>query len=157
MKLLMLELDYELSAEEMKNVKNGTAPLTRNLINQAYQTNNPQMDAKTSRQWRSVRRVLNEVIDDKKMGFALFASSDFDSVYDEVYKARYSGGQAQIAPYLLDELDIVKNRSNEEEEKIQKEMIGLKEAVSESKKEPLSDGEKSVVDEKLKEIVAASK
>jgi len=153
-KLLMLELDYELNDEEKKGLES-TSLLTRNLINNAYQLNNQTMGAKMSRQWRSVRRLLHEAVEDTKVGFVILSSSDFDSVYDEVYKCKYNAGLARLAPYLYDELDIVKNRSIEEEEKVQREMTMLKEVAEDIKKEPLSKEEKKVVAEQLKEIVAA--
>ncbi len=155
-KLLMIELDYELTEEENKGLQGGTPILTRNLVNNAYQLNYPTMDDKMAKQWRSVRRILREAIEDKQ-GFIILSSSDFDSLYDEVYKAKFPAGLAQISPYLYDELDIVKRRSIEEEEKVQKEMTRLKEAVSESKTDPLSEGEKDAVKNKLEEVLAANK
>lgn len=154
-KLLMLELDYELTEEEKKGLES-TSLLTRNLINNAYQINNPNMDSKMSRQWRSVRRLLQDAVEDTKAGFIIFSSGDFDSLYDEVYKCMFPAGLSRTAPYLYDELDIVKNRSIEEEEKIQREMLSLQESVEDSKKEPLSEEEEKVVNEKLGEVIAAN-
>jgi len=154
-KLLLLEIDYELSETESKDLES-TSLLTRNLINNAYQENNPRMGEKIAKQWRSVRKMLEEAIE-KKLGYVIFSPADSDSVYEQVYKAEYVAAQARLSPYLLDELDITKHRSPEEEEKVQKEMTALKEAVDDSKKEPLSDPEKKAVDEKLKEIIAANK
>lgn len=154
-KLLKLELDYELTEEEKKGLES-TSLLTRNIINNAYQLNNPNMDSDMSKQWRSVRRLLQEAIEDTKAGFIVFSSSDFDSLYDEVYKCKFPAGLARLAPYLYDELDIVKNRSIEEEEKVQKEMTGLKEAVEDLKKTALSEKEKSVVKDKLEEVIASN-
>ncbi len=158
-KLLMLKLDYELSDTESKGLaeEGGSAVLTRNLINNAYQLNNQTMGPKVAKQWRSVRKLLQEAVEETKVGFVILSSSDFDSIYDEVYKCKFNPSLARLAPYLYDELDIVKQRSAEDEEKVQEEMMDLKEAVEDSKVEPLSEGEQGLVNEKLEELVAANK
>jgi len=135
-KLVNLELDYELSAAEDKDLvpKKGenagsVANITRNLINQAFTGNYAQgMDDKTAKAWRVIRRVLDHAIDsdEGRSRYALFSSSDFDRIYEEVYNCKYNPMMARFVPYFYDELDIVKRRSDEEESVVQDAKPGLK-------------------------------
>ena len=119
-KLVNLELNYELSdaeENELKVKELGVSNITRNLINQAFTGNYAQgMDEKTAKQWRSIRRALDHAMEEDEVGFVILASSDFDAVYDEVYKCKYNPMLARYAPYFYDELDIVKRRTSEEEQ-----------------------------------------
>ena len=127
-KLINLELDYELNKAEKEGLES-IVNITRNLVNRAFSTNySSGMDDKTSKLWRSIRRVLDGAID-KNVGFALFSSSDFDVVYSEIYKCKFDPMMARFVPYLYDELDLVKNRSKEDEEKVQDEMEALQRSV----------------------------
>jgi len=136
-KLLNLELEYELSEAEIKDLKAnevGVSNVTRNLINQAFTGNYAQgMEDKVSQQWRSIRRALDYAIDEEKAGYVIFSSLDFDAVFDEVHKCKFNPMLARFEPYLSDELKIVKQRSNEEEEKIQNDMEALKKAAADLK------------------------
>ena len=119
-KLVNLELNYELSEAEAKDLKTkelGVSNITRNLINQAFTGNyaQPGVGEKTAKQWRSIRRALDHAIEEDKVNFVIFSLSDFDAVYDEVYKCLFNPMLARYAPYFYDELDIVKRRSNDEE------------------------------------------
>ncbi len=121
-KLLRMEIDYESDKDEKNPNLSG---VTRNLIMLAFQTNySSGMDDKMSRIWRNIRKVLDEACDEKT-GFVLFSSSDFDTVYKEVYDCKYLPMMSRWAPYLYDELDIIKTRSPEDEQKIQAEMTAL--------------------------------
>lgn len=123
-RLLNLEIDYELTKEEEGN-DSSTSKITRNLINSAFHTNyRDGMDDKVSRLWRNIRRSLDSAID-SKTGFALFSVSDSETVYKEVYACKYNPMLSRYAPYLYDELDIVKTRSVEDEEKVQEEHKAL--------------------------------
>lgn len=133
-KLVNLELNYELSKAEEKDLnpdEKGVSNITRNLVNQAFTGNYAQgMEDKISKQWRSIRRVLDYAVEEEKTGFAIFSLSDFDSVYDEVHKCKYNPMMARFEPYLSDELNLVKHRSNEDEEKVQDDMEELKKAAA---------------------------
>ncbi len=140
-KLLRLEIDYE-AAEEEKGVEPNLAGVTQNLINIAFQTNYQKgMDEKISRVWRNIRKALEEAVD-SKCGFVLFSRSDFDTVYKEVYACLFSPMLSRWAPYLYDELDIIKTRTPEAELKIQKEMQDLFELAAPKPDSPRPSSEK---------------
>jgi len=125
-KLVNLNLDYELNKVEKEDLKEMTG-VTRNLISQAFQINYQQgMDSKVAKSWRQIRKAVDKAIEDDKCGFVIFSMSDFETVYDEVLKCRYNPMMARFAPYLYDELDTVKQRSDEDEEKEQKSMEVIK-------------------------------
>ena len=129
-RLLNLEIDYELSKEE-KGDDTTTAKITRNLINVAFHTNyRDGMDDKISRLWRNIRRSLEDAVE-SQAGFVLFSVSDSETVYKEVYACKYNPMLSRYAPYLYDELDIIKTRSPEDEAKIQRDMADLNEKVKE--------------------------
>ena len=140
-KLLKLEIDYE-AAEEEKGVEPNLAGVTQNQINIEFKTNyRDGMDEKMSRVWRNIRKALEEAID-SKAGFVLFSRSDFDSVYKEVYACKFNPMLSRWAPYLYDELDIVKTRTPEDEIKIQEEMQDLFEAAAPKPDPPGPSSEK---------------
>lgn len=132
-KLVILNLDYELKDTERSDGAGNITPysnVTRNLINIAFQQNHTQgMDAKIARIWRSVRKQLDSAIDDEEKNWIIFAQSDFDSIYDEVYKCKYLPAQSIITPYLCDELDKVKHRGEIDEERLQRETLKLEDDI----------------------------
>lgn len=128
-RLLKLDIDYESDPEE-KGIEPNLPGVTSNLINIAFQTNyRDGMDDKTSRVWRNIRKALEDAID-SKAGFVLFSRSDFDNVYKEVYACKFNPMLSRWAPYLYDELDIIKTRTLEDEIKVQEEMQDLFEAAA---------------------------
>lgn len=169
-KLLVLELDYELKdAERSDDAGNITpyAAVTRNLINMAFQQNHQPpvaqgMDNRTAKAWRSIRKQLDSAVDDDKKGYLLLAESDFDSIYEEVYKCKYMPAQALISPYLCDELDKVKHRSAADEEKLQEGTLKLEADVEHEMEkrdqEQLGsdEGGKDVVKRTLEEVTQKS-
>lgn len=134
--LLKLEIDYELSDEE-KGDDSTIAKVTRNLINIAFTTNYREgMDDKISRLWRNIRRSLEDAIN-SNAGFVIFSRSDFETVYKEVYDCKFNPMLSRYAPYLYDELDIVKTRSPEDELKVQEEYKALADASKKLNEEGL--------------------
>ncbi len=128
-KLLNLELDYDLREAEKEGLKSSSF-ITRNIINIAFQTNYEQgMSDKVSRLWRIIRKVLDDAVDVTECGYALFSASDFENVEQEVYKCKFSPAMARFVPYLLDELDFVKRRSDADEVKLQNDMDELRKAA----------------------------
>ena len=96
--------------------------VTRNLINIAFQTNYEQgMDAETSRQWKSIRDAVDTAINTGER-YIILSLSDFNCVYSEIYACKFAPAQSMITPILFDELDIVKNRTQAENDKIFKEL-----------------------------------
>ena len=131
-KLLNLELDYDLKEPEKEGLESSSF-ITRNLINQAFQTNyRDGMDDKIARQWRVIRKLLDISVENEKNGYVIFSSSDFDTIYEEIYKCQYNPMMARFAPYLYDELDKVKHRSIEDEEKEQESMETLRKSSESS-------------------------
>lgn len=130
-RLLRLEIDYELTEEEKGKDDSSVPKVTRNLINIAFTSNYREgMDDKISRLWRNIRKSLDDAID-SKAGFVLFSVSDSETVYKEVYDCKYSPMLSRYAPYLYDELDVIKTRSPEDEKKIQEEYAALQAKVEE--------------------------
>jgi len=130
MKLLLLDLDYEVDKEERTDPETGRVNpyynLSRLLINAAFQLNHAQgMDSNTSRAWRAIRTQMRQAIEEDKKFYLLLSQSDFDAIYREVYDCKYPPPQAVLAPYLYDELDKVKNRTKEEEDRAQRDIKEL--------------------------------
>lgn len=153
-KLLVLNLDYEVrEGEKATEDPDSTAQLTQNLILLSFTLNYAVdgMDDKTSRVVRNIRRALNNAMDAKR-GYVLFSTSDSETIYKEVYDAKYNPMQSRWVPYLYDELDLIKNRSSDEELKLQEEYAALYEKSEEVRKDaavpqtsmPLKVAEKQV-------------
>ena len=146
-KLLMLALDYKLQNGARKDAAGKINPytfLTRNLINIAFQQNYAGgMPSNVSKSWRSIRIQLDAAIDDDKRDYVILSESDFDTVYKEVYDCKYIPGDSALAPYFYDELDCVKHRSGEDEEKVQSEMKEFEEKLAHEgfKRDPLTEDE----------------
>jgi len=156
MKLLMLDLDYEVEEEERTDPETGKINpyynLTRLLINVAFQVNHAQgMDSNTSRAWRAIRNQMRAAIEEDKIFYLLLSQSDFDSIYKEVYDCKYPPPQAALAPYLYDELDKIKNRTSEDEDKVQRELKDLEEGVEKYTREKEED---PTVKRKLAEVTS---
>ena len=140
-KVLNLDLDYELDKQRDEKAAEGAAKvpenpeITRNIIENAYAINHPSMDAKTARQWRSIVKLMDEVLEDNKV-FLILSDSDFSSIYDEIYKCEFPHQQAFIVPVLLDELDRVKNRSQKEAKEILETILMRDEVLQISKANP---------------------
>lgn len=155
-KLLKLEIDYELKDESRRDKDGKINPysfLTRNLINAAFQQNHAQgMERKVRRTWRSIRKQLDQAIDVEKKSYVILPESDFSQLYDEVTKCNYVPSNAVHSPYFEDELDVVKARSEAEEEKVQRVTREFEETMKSKSFEP-----GDVVKEKIADIVSAEK
>tara|TARA_Y100000310_G_C20646404_1_gene796875 strand:- start:1361 stop:1780 length:420 start_codon:yes stop_codon:yes gene_type:complete len=121
-----INLNYGLSDENRIDPATGIRAtyghVTRNLINIAFQTNYAQgMDAETSRQWKSIRDTIDTAIDAGE-GYIILSLSDFNCIYSEIYACKFAPAQGMITPILFDELDIVKNRTQAENDKIFEEL-----------------------------------
>ena len=115
-KFFKINIDYQMADEDRSDNNGGLIPyhaVTRNLINVAYANNYSEgMDANASRIWREVRDVLEDACSgDTVQDHLVLPSTTFDSIYTEVYAAKFHPRQAVSLPFLLDELDVAKNRS----------------------------------------------
>lgn len=132
--VLNLNLDYDLPEPKEGQPDSPDNPtITRNIIENAYAINNPNMGAKLSRQWRSLVKAMEEILKEKKT-FLILSESDFASVYDEVYKCKYPHQQAFIVPVLLDELDSIKNRTPKDSKAILETIENSDKAADQVKK-----------------------
>ena len=119
-KVLTLELDYNLTEEELfdeqrKAVRYGH--VSRNLITRSFHANHNQgMNVKTARVWRSISTQIEEVLECNLPNIIL-SESEFSAIYDELYKCKLDPRLAFLLPVLCDELDRVKNLDKETREK----------------------------------------
>lgn len=115
---LTISLDYDM-ADEARRDRDTKEVLdyrtfTKILIEQAFMLNHREgMDSKTARQFRLISKALEKATDDK-LDAVEVSQTDFQTIYDEVYKARFVPAHAMIAPVLYDELDRLKARSEKD-------------------------------------------
>ena len=111
-KVLTLELDYNLSQEELLDekqepVRNGH--VSRNLITRAFHSNHERgMSVKTARVWRSVSTQIEEILE-LDLPNIILSESEFSAIYSELYKCKLDPRLAFLLPVLCDELDRIKN------------------------------------------------
>ena len=148
-KVLNLDLDYELDKQREEKAAAGAtkvpenSTITRNIIENAYAINHPNMDAKQSRQWRSVVKQMDEVLESNQV-FLILSDNDFSSLKTEVYDCKFPHQQAFIVPVLLDELDLVANRSQKDAKEILETIEQSNKATDQvSKVLEMSKGKKS--------------
>jgi len=123
-KILRTNLDYGFTKKQLYRgkTKDGeedylTYPeLTGQLILIAFTSNHQQMDADEARFYRMLRLVFGDEVDHIPDEIQL-SRTDFDRIYDEMHKcSKWPAFQAFAVPVLLDELSVVKNRTQAEDE-----------------------------------------
>jgi hypothetical protein len=118
-KLMRLNLNYGLPDDRRSDGDGGILPyskFTGNLIVSAYQINHPQIPSEDTRFYRQLVMGLGVDSDMIPPDYIEFTDADFNKIYKEVYACqKWSPFQALIVPILLDELDKIKNRTEDEE------------------------------------------
>ena len=150
-RVLVLGLDYDLKDDERRQPPENPGEeskelvpyraVTRNLINHAFTTNHQKgMDSNTAKQWRGIRRQIEKAVDDKA-DYIYISDTDFQRIYDEIYKCSFVPQMAFLAPVLYDELDKIKNRSLDEDERLKAQHL-------------LTAGDEQKTDQIIKEVTS---
>lgn len=137
-RVLTIDLDYDLG-ELRENPPEGSRPvpsnseITRNIIENTYARNHPEMGVKEARKWRRIVKTIEKALQAGE-GLVVISDEDLTSLLEEIGSCQYDQTQAFIVPVLFDELERIRDLPKKETLRALEELEKNREATDQVNK-----------------------